>query len=354
MAGQANTNLQVRRNTSNQIISYTHADPLDEYVDVLKVAQRNIFDKGDFNRVIAENPTELLEPNPFFEHSILKIPHLNLGTFSRTFKWNGELIRIGNTPGASGYYYIEDGKYHRMQGNGILNFVSEKLRGPLSYRTNDDYDYATYVYDYGQAQYSIYNVHMYKRKTSGYKDSFTWGGFIHPIDVMPDGVHSRRIALKNELSDWHYGIIPVVLSSAVGGSTSTRAAWVLRKSVEERRMVTTIGGDIIIQFTTPDTIGSANTANTFLYVIDWWYKLTLTYKDDMDYPYEAVPNVVTINVKVSQQDVEVNGVKKTHKYTIPAEYNTNSLDTITISAGANSSADQNALPDATGTPFISI
>lgn len=64
--------LDIRRNTSNQIISYTLPDDSEKLYGVLRiVGTRTAFPIADFNRVIYSRPSELVNPIPRFEINIV-------------------------------------------------------------------------------------------------------------------------------------------------------------------------------------------------------------------------------------------------------------------------------------------
>ena len=64
--------LDIRRNTSNQIISYTLPDDSEKLYGVLRITgTRTAFPIADFNRVIYSRPSELVNPIPLFEINIV-------------------------------------------------------------------------------------------------------------------------------------------------------------------------------------------------------------------------------------------------------------------------------------------
>ena len=64
--------LDIRRNTSNQIVSYTLPDDSDKLYGVLRITgTRTAFPIADFNRVIYSRPSELVNPIPKFEINIV-------------------------------------------------------------------------------------------------------------------------------------------------------------------------------------------------------------------------------------------------------------------------------------------
>lgn len=64
--------LDIRRNTSNQIISYTLPDDSEKLYGVLRITgTRTGFPIADFNRVIYSRPSELVNPIPRFEINIV-------------------------------------------------------------------------------------------------------------------------------------------------------------------------------------------------------------------------------------------------------------------------------------------
>lgn len=64
--------LDIRRNTSNQIVSYTLPDDSEKLYGVLRITgTRTAFPIADFNRVIYSRPSELVNPIPQFEINIV-------------------------------------------------------------------------------------------------------------------------------------------------------------------------------------------------------------------------------------------------------------------------------------------
>ena len=64
--------LDIRRNTSNQIVSYTLPDDSEKLYGVLRITgTRTAFPIADFNRVIYSRPSELVNPIPRFEINIV-------------------------------------------------------------------------------------------------------------------------------------------------------------------------------------------------------------------------------------------------------------------------------------------
>jgi len=74
---------KVKRNTSKQIISYT-LDPqgTDSYGTVKFPASKTVFGSGEFNKVLYATPTELINPIPSTELTIISEERLDLKTFA--------------------------------------------------------------------------------------------------------------------------------------------------------------------------------------------------------------------------------------------------------------------------------
>jgi len=78
--GEGGERIDVRRNTSNQIISYTLPDDSEKKFGYVRmVGQRNTFDMSDFEKAVAQTPTILVYPNPPMGLSILTLPKLDMG-----------------------------------------------------------------------------------------------------------------------------------------------------------------------------------------------------------------------------------------------------------------------------------
>lgn len=304
--------LPIRRNTSNQIISYTLPDDsINEYGQIRKVGQRTSFDNADFNRVILEKPTELVNPIPIFELSILKLPELDLGIFIEKYKWTGELVRIGTLP-ESDFFYIEDGIYHTMEGNGIINLIAEKLGKPIFFRIGHKYHDASSTIDFGQNQYHIYDDVTYNRTTSAYVDSFEEGEVITPIDVMIPGLFSREIRIENRLADAVFtspSVFPNVNHSGVTGISSTRASWWLHNDDYERDIITSIGDVITMKFNTQPG--------------PWEYQMQLQYEGGTDVSVHITDTVQTHTVSSGGQYTD-------HTYDIPGYLITDKIKQINI------------------------
>ena len=312
--------LEVRRNTSNQIISYTlPEDSEKKHGYVRLVGQRNVFDMSDFNKVISNTPTVLVYPTPPIFSSIITIPSLiwppllEADVTISKYKWTGELVRVGSTPDSE-FYYIEDGIYHTMSGNGIMNLIAEKLGVPMWFRTDNEHHDSTSTVDLGQNQFHVYNKYTYNRNTTAYVDSFLPGPEITPINVITDGISTRQIRINNYLSTattLNSSVLSDVNHSKITGISSTQASWWLDRWVIERDIITSIGDSITVSFQTKP--GS------------WWYKLTLNYKGGAE---------VTIRVAAADpnhiHDVADGGQYTTHTYEIPGEYITDTLNKITI------------------------
>lgn len=76
--------LDVRRNTSNQIISYTLPEGSDKLYGMYRISgQKTSFPINDFNRVIFAAPSELINPIPEFEINIVSKATLNKTSFRK-------------------------------------------------------------------------------------------------------------------------------------------------------------------------------------------------------------------------------------------------------------------------------
>ena len=70
----------IRRNTSNQIISYTLPDDSAKLYGILRITgQRTAFNPSEFSRVIYSKPSELVNPIPQFAINIVSQTKINTG-----------------------------------------------------------------------------------------------------------------------------------------------------------------------------------------------------------------------------------------------------------------------------------
>ena len=313
--------LDVRRNTSNQIISYTLPDGTEKkYGYVRMLGQRTAFDMIDFNKAVAKEPTVLMHPAPPIFSSILTMPSLIWPPvlietpLTNKYKWNGELVRVGSSSTTAKFYYIEDGIYHTMRGNGIMNLIAEKLGKPMWFRTDNEHHDSNSTIDLGQEHFRVYNKYTYNINTSAYVDSFLPGPEITPINVITGGISTTQIRINNYLSTAttaNSSVQSDVNHSKITGISSTKASWWLDRWIIERDIITSIGDPITVSFQTKP--GS------------WWYKLTLNYKGGAE---------VTIRVAHANEnhthDVSSGGSYTTHAFEIPGEYITDKLNKIII------------------------
>lgn len=360
-----NLRREVRRNTSNQIISYTLPPSSVEQYGLVKLpAVKEEFNREQFERTITTNNSEFFVTVPDTNISVIsKNDRIAIPTIIDTkYKWNGELVRIGDFPGGSTYYYIEDGIYHKLTGNGTFNFIAEKLNKPLGFRVDNSYDYNTNQLDYGQNQFAIYDKQTYIRKSEAYLKSFEEGDDVTPEDIMINGVTTRQIQIFNNGDGTdEFGIYT---SLEVGGIASTRANWNLNKTVKKRDILASIGEDLEIRFLYANGTDENIAENGF----------------DIDLSYDGGSNLVKFNVKGSEaSDEEFTAAASGNfgigvalilattprvttspsgasvpfaKYVIPGTYITDKLDKITISVYDQNQAEQ--FPTIVGTPVGNI
>jgi len=70
----------IRRNTSNQIISYTLPDDSVKLYGILRITgQRTAFNPSEFSRVVYSKPSELVNPIPQFAINIVSQTKINTG-----------------------------------------------------------------------------------------------------------------------------------------------------------------------------------------------------------------------------------------------------------------------------------
>ena len=89
IVGEKIERLDVRRNTSNQIISYTLPDDSEKLYGIHRISgQKTAFLLGDFDRVIYSRPSELVNPIPQFEINIVKKGVVNTGLFVKPIQFS--------------------------------------------------------------------------------------------------------------------------------------------------------------------------------------------------------------------------------------------------------------------------
>jgi len=189
-----------------------------------------------------------------------------------------------------------------------------KLNKPLAYRTNDDYDYSISKTDFGQNQYAIYDKHTYTRKTAAYVNSLEEGKNITPIDVSPGGITNREIKIENfiSLATTENSMVEADVRNAnITGNSSTYVNWWRHNEVNERKLFTDTGDDILITIQTNKT---EKFHCQFIFTYDGGKKVILKpgYFLWDHTPYSSAGNYTD------------------HAYTIPGNLITDKLHTITI------------------------
>ena len=96
IVGEKIERLDVRRNTSNQIISYTLPDDSEKLYGIHRISgQKTAFPLNDFDRVIYSKPFELVNPIPQFEINIVKKGVVNTGLFVKPIQFDQVSRSIG-------------------------------------------------------------------------------------------------------------------------------------------------------------------------------------------------------------------------------------------------------------------
>ena len=89
IVGEKIERLDVRRNTSNQIISYTLPDDSEKLYGIHRISgQKTAFPLNDFDRVIYSRPSELVNPIPQFEINIVKKGVVNTELFVKPIRFS--------------------------------------------------------------------------------------------------------------------------------------------------------------------------------------------------------------------------------------------------------------------------
>ena len=208
---------EIRRNTSGQIISYDipksgAARPSTDVVvkndngkvynyGTIKLAGvRNEYIKQEyfkaidndieqFTRDVSTNKTA--EINKLNAVSFAPIEGIITEDSVSNLKFTGEIVRVGSSN--TSFFYIEEGLFYTINGNDTLWFLAEKLKVPIGFRINDEYDYGGKYktalgeqLDYGQNQYALYDVESYNRQSIAYVESNEYGGDIGKRKVLGD------------------------------------------------------------------------------------------------------------------------------------------------------------------------
>ena len=317
----------IRRNTSNQIVSYTlPQNSVTQYGLVKIPAQKDALNKEQFENAIDTKNVEFTSTVPDLGLSILALNSISLPTFSAIrYKWNGEIIRVGDFPGGSSYYYIEDGIYHKLVGNGVFSFLAEKLKKPLAFRIDSSYDYDTNEIDFGQNQFAIYENNTYSRQTEGYLDSFEEGEDITTSNIMLNGISAIQIRLINQYID----TTNPQLSIDAGGSNSTRARWLINPTISIRDIIASVGDELKVRF-----VFTTSSTNKI-------FQLNLNYGD------------TTTVVNIGSGLVNRTENNTIHLFTIDGVYITPDLESITILKGTvypPPPPPQIAVPNVSGLP----
>lgn len=101
IVGEKIERLDIRRNTSNQIISYTLPDDSEKLYGIHRISgQKTAFPLNDFDRVIYSKPSELVNPIPQFEINIVKKGVVNTGLFVKPIRFD-EVSNRGRIDGIS-------------------------------------------------------------------------------------------------------------------------------------------------------------------------------------------------------------------------------------------------------------
>ena len=158
----------IRRNTSNQIVSYTlPQNSVTQYGLVKIPAQKDELNKEQFEKSIDSNVIQFEVTTPDLGLSAFELNSVVLrftenverpveGPFK--FKFNGDIIKVSNE-----LYYVEDDVSYPLpkvttsnigfpwQYGPSLTLLSEKLDKPFLFRTtDDDPDFPNFDYQYGE------------------------------------------------------------------------------------------------------------------------------------------------------------------------------------------------------------
>lgn len=259
----------IRRNSSNQIISYTlpknklKESSATQYGNVLIPAVKSQLNKIQFNRVMdndIEQFTRTIDDIDIEVKSInsVSFPELELDQIEdeTPLAFNGELVRIGTTP--STIFYIEEGKFYTFQQGHLWHIVAERLGKPMGFRIGDDFDYTSdknkpggAEIDRGMNQYSLYNDNTYKRRTIAYLETNKYGGALTRQKILGEDGNDNVVYLPfhSEVGENAFE------SMQVGGADSTLVQYWRHKGRKIREMFTSVNTELKVLFQKLDTEG---------------------------------------------------------------------------------------------------
>jgi len=199
----------IKRNTSNQIVSYT-LDPngVDEYGTVQLPSTRTSFNKNVYDKVVDIDIVDLINtsdviPLTLVNGNFITLPsEFNLET-PLNLNWTGEIIKHLNE-----YYYIEDDVYYKLVEQDrdlMINIIAEKLGLPLLFKINEDYNYeAPNDVDFGQLHPFISNENTWKTRTISYVYASDEGQNLNIDDVVQprENVYLRAYSKQIPSNGW--------------------------------------------------------------------------------------------------------------------------------------------------------
>jgi hypothetical protein len=243
---------EIRRNTSGQIISYdipkTGADRPSTDV-VVRNDNGKVFNYGTVKLAGVRN--ESAEINKLNAVSFAPIEGIITEDSVSNLKFTGEIVRVGSSN--TSFFYIEEGMFYTITGQGTLWFLAEKLKLPIGFRINDEYDYGGKYktalgeqLDYGQNQYALYDKESYNRQSIAYVESNEYGGEIDKRKVLgdiADDVVMITYYVDRELVGVKDGKEDIFQQIHVVGDEATKVSYVhflsKEKFVEARKQIAT-------------------------------------------------------------------------------------------------------------------
>lgn len=173
------TSLNIRDNSGNIIINTSS----ETSQSLLIEPNRYSYTNESFIRAIDNTFTYYnFPPNILVldDEQDFDLPVFDNSVFDMGFQFNGEIVETNGNK-----YYIENKKYYLLDDElTTINLLAEKLNKPMLFRINDQYDYDSNYYDYGQLQPEIYLGNTYNEKTETYLKTNEDAGSISSLNLV--------------------------------------------------------------------------------------------------------------------------------------------------------------------------
>jgi len=232
-----NERRDVRRNTSNQIVSYTLPNnSVTQYGLVKLPAIKEELNKEQFERVINTTIEDfsIISPNTDIELFSLNdvllpqraaVVQAISESIPFEFKFNGDIIRV-----SSDLYYVEEGVAYKLPNSNsnshgfpwkhitALTLLSEKLDKPFLFRLNsedEDGDFLEIDYQYGEPRPVQSWDKVFESKTDTYLNTFEIGPDFKLADLSSD---VKDVVVRFDFGDLIDQINPPVTTINIKGN----------------------------------------------------------------------------------------------------------------------------------------